>query len=232
MCVCVCLTSGRAFWMCRPYWRNDCLNAWRCVQGSSQWVRADQYSVKQDKHLPRPVFSGSLPLKRYLKEFSSWRLIGTKVLLFTHWVGSWEVIATHHLHVGLLYEGDPQLVSIAGVGTQQLSVVINRQVVVYNHLPGSQTGWPWWKIKTNYQKLKLFAHKSIINIFIWIQQPPTSNSQFSIKNCPTVIQTVIQYILKSETCYFITFLGTPLMWSLTMYFPQGLYSGCPRLFWG
>lgn len=60
--------------------------------------------------------------------------------MFTHRVGSWKVVAAHNLHVGLLYEGDPQLVPVAGVRTQQLSVVIDGQVVVNNHLQGSQTG--------------------------------------------------------------------------------------------
>lgn len=57
---------------------------------------------------------------------------------FTHRVGAREVVASHHLHVGLLYEGDPELVPVAGVGAQQLSVAIHRQVVVYNHLQRRQ----------------------------------------------------------------------------------------------
>lgn len=56
---------------------------------------------------------------------------------FPHRVGSWEVVAAHHLHVGLLDEGDPQLVPVAGVRTQQLSVVIHGQEVVNDHLQGS-----------------------------------------------------------------------------------------------
>lgn len=58
---------------------------------------------------------------------------------FTHRVGAGEVVASHHLHVGLLYQGDPELVLVAGVGAQQLSVMIHRQVVVYNHLQPRQS---------------------------------------------------------------------------------------------
>lgn len=57
----------------------------------------------------------------------------------THRVGSWEVVAAHHLHVGLLDEGDPQLVPVAGVRAQQLAVVIYGQEVVNDHLQGSHT---------------------------------------------------------------------------------------------
>lgn len=56
----------------------------------------------------------------------------------THRVGSGEVVAAHHLHVGLLDEGDPQLVPVAGVGAQQLPVVVHGQVVVDDHLQESR----------------------------------------------------------------------------------------------
>lgn len=57
---------------------------------------------------------------------------------FTYRVGAGEVVASHHLHVGLFYKGDPELVPVAGVGAQQLSVTIHRQVIVYNHLHRGQ----------------------------------------------------------------------------------------------
>lgn len=57
-----------------------------------------------------------------------------------HRVGAGEVIASHDLHVGLLYEGDPQLVPVAGVGTQQLSILTTWQEVVYNDLQGTGRG--------------------------------------------------------------------------------------------
>lgn len=39
------LTFGRAYEKCRLYWTTDCQSAWRCVQGSSQWVRASRCSA-------------------------------------------------------------------------------------------------------------------------------------------------------------------------------------------
>lgn len=48
--LCVLLTSGRAYGKCRPCWTTDCLSAWRCVQGSSRWARADRCSVAENKH--------------------------------------------------------------------------------------------------------------------------------------------------------------------------------------
>lgn len=53
---------------------------------------------------------------------------------FTHRVRAREVVATHHFHVGLLYQGDPELVPVAGIGAQQLSITIHWQEVIYNHL--------------------------------------------------------------------------------------------------
>ena len=52
----------------------------------------------------------------------------------THRVGAGEVVSSHDLHVGLLYEGDPQLIPIAGVGAQQLSMTVHWQVVINDDL--------------------------------------------------------------------------------------------------
>ena len=52
-------------------------------------------------------------------------------------VGPWKVIASHHLHVGLLDEGDPQLAPVAGVGAEQLPVTVHRQEVIDDHLTGN-----------------------------------------------------------------------------------------------
>lgn len=55
--LCVLLTSGRAYGKCRPCWTTDCLSAWRCVQGSSRWARADRCSVAEKKHKSRISFT-------------------------------------------------------------------------------------------------------------------------------------------------------------------------------
>lgn len=57
----------------------------------------------------------------------------------THRVGSGEVVAPHHLHVGLLYQGHPQLVPVARVGAEQLSITIHRKEVIYDHLQPAQS---------------------------------------------------------------------------------------------
>lgn len=66
-------------------------------------------------------------------------MLNWQFLFCTHRVGSGEVVASHHLHVGLFYQRDPELVPVAGVGAQHLSITINRQVVVYNHLEQDQS---------------------------------------------------------------------------------------------
>ena len=57
---------------------------------------------------------------------------------YTYGVGARKVVASHHLHVGLLDEGHPQLVPVAGVGAQQLAIPVHRQEVVYDHLGGDR----------------------------------------------------------------------------------------------
>ena len=49
-------------------------------------------------------------------------------------VGAREVVATHHFHVGLLYQRDPKLVLVAGKGAQKLVVAAHRKVVVDDDL--------------------------------------------------------------------------------------------------
>ena len=49
-------------------------------------------------------------------------------------VGAWEVIAAHHLHVGLLNEGYPELILVIGKRTEELVVAADGKLVVNDHL--------------------------------------------------------------------------------------------------
>lgn len=54
--------------------------------------------------------------------------------VYTHRVGAREIISTHHLHVGFLYEGNPQLISVARVGAEQLAIAVHWKVIINDHL--------------------------------------------------------------------------------------------------
>lgn len=125
------LTFGRAYEKCRLYWTTDCQSAWRCVQGSSQWVRASRCSATcEHKTLLQNLMHYVLLVEGVGSNTYMWDFF----FFFTYRVGARKVVATHHLHVGFFYQRHPELVSVAGVRTQHLSIMVHRQEIIYYHL--------------------------------------------------------------------------------------------------
>ena len=90
--------------------------------------------------------------------------------IVTHRVGAREVVASHHLHVGLFYQGHPELVPVAGVGAQQLAVVIHRQEVVYYHLQQRhRDGDLYWWVVLMVKKMwfRVSVKKSSLDHRLW-----------------------------------------------------------------
>ena len=54
-------------------------------------------------------------------------------------IGPWKVVAPHDLHVGLLQNGNPQLILVIGEGAQQVSILAHWQRVIHDYL---QRKWP------------------------------------------------------------------------------------------
>lgn len=66
---------------------------------------------------------------------------------YTYRVRAREIITTHHLHVGLFYEGNPQFVSVTWVRAEQLTIAVHWKEIINDHLKG--ICWCWWKVTLN-----------------------------------------------------------------------------------
>ena len=104
-------------------------------------------------------------------------------------VGPWKVIASHHLHVGLLDEGDPQLTPVAGVGAEQLPVTVHRQEVIDDHLTGNtsyqvpgRTGWSPDRFTRRVHGFHRIRHHSQVHTLTWLKC--TQARKKEQKGCP------------------------------------------------
>lgn len=54
--------------------------------------------------------------------------------MYSYGVGARKIISAHHLHVGFLYEGNPQLISVTWVGAEQLTIAVHWEEIINDHL--------------------------------------------------------------------------------------------------
>jgi len=109
-----------------------------------------------------------------------------------------------YLHVSLLYEADPKLLMVAGVGAQQLSTNTHWQPVIYHHLHK-----PTQTHDVQHTELQWSAGKEVCTVRNSVSQGKSSCHQ----------NNTLYLTNECSNCYTLTLLLQPFKLKDTKYFP-------------